>query len=180
MEFFVRIRWLLAVGLVSLSAPAFGSDFPFGSNDVPSVFRIEKSENANQVHYGLRLDSRCRPIGDEPVVAYWHMLEKGHGVFEPLLRREEKVYGVGRQNVETNGEGSTIELYLRSLEDRPLRIHVRSTDEGCTAFALTDVAGAPARVERIFVKTRLVRIGYVEVSGFRISDGGSVRERFRP
>lgn len=159
---------------------AFAADYPFAPNDVSTVFRIEKSENHNQVHYGIRLDSRCRPKGNAPVVPYWHMLERGSDHFEPLLRREERVYGIGAQEVELSSRGATVTMRLRSLESRPIRIEVQPTDTGCSARAFADVDGALARLDRIYVKTRLVRIGYVEVHGIRLADGEPVRERFRP
>jgi hypothetical protein len=47
----------------------------FGANDLPTLFFIAKSDDRNRVDYGMRLDSRCAPYGDEPVFPYWREFE---------------------------------------------------------------------------------------------------------
>ena len=62
---------------------------------VRSVFFVAKSENHNEVHYGIALDATCTPAGPAPVFAYWRMRERGPLATEPLLSREVAAYGVG-------------------------------------------------------------------------------------
>src|SRR5215471_13225370 len=75
------------------SADTGNGSFAPAPGDIPSVFFIAKSQNRNQVHYGIRLDRSCRPSGERPVFAYWRMLEN-HGELEPLLPVETTAYGL--------------------------------------------------------------------------------------
>ena len=75
------------------------------ARDVASVFYVAKSENRNQVHYGVHLDASCSPVGTAPVFPYWRMLEHGPLAAEPLLQREVDAYGVAEQHVTERGHG---------------------------------------------------------------------------
>ena len=44
--------------------------------DPSSIFHIDRNKNRNQVHYGVRVDAGCRPVGAEPVYNYWLRLEE--------------------------------------------------------------------------------------------------------
>ena len=85
------------------------------SSEIASVFFVAKSENRNQVHYGVRLDSRCVPVGDRPVFAYWRMFERGPGATEALLPIEVGAYGVVEQHVVSQGvAGGSVRVSMRS------------------------------------------------------------------
>jgi hypothetical protein len=60
-----------------LATVAQASGVAVATRAVQSIFFIAKSENKNQVHYGIRLDEACSPAGDSPMFAYWRMLERG-------------------------------------------------------------------------------------------------------
>jgi hypothetical protein len=120
--------------------------------DIPSVFFIAKSQNKNQVHYGIRLDRSCRPSGERPVFAYWRMLEN-HGELEPLLPIETSAYGLlDEQPVEARAPGeTTVNVGLRALADRRVTILVRRGAAGCEATATTTVGGMAARLRFAYV-----------------------------
>jgi hypothetical protein len=40
-----------------------------------TLFFISKSDDENRVDYGMRLDSKCAPYGDESVFPYWREFE---------------------------------------------------------------------------------------------------------
>lgn len=64
----MRIRFaLVAVALTTLTSRAPASELRFGANDLQTLFFISKSDDRNRVDYGMRLDSRCAPYGEEPV-----------------------------------------------------------------------------------------------------------------
>src|SRR5215471_18941876 len=101
---------------------------------ISSVMFVTKSENKNQVHYGLRLTDACGFASSSPMYAYWKMLEKGANVTEPILSREERAYGIAKQEV----AGDVLTVVLRGVPARPIRIHVARGDDGkCTATAET-------------------------------------------
>lgn len=151
--------------------------------DVASVFFIAKSENKNEVHYGVRVDDRCAPLGERPVHAYWRMKARGEGVVEPLLPREEGVYGVGRQYVTERREGGgTVTFALRALPGRTLVLRTFRDEAGtCRAEASTSLAGSLARFAFAFVALAWpFGIDHVLLAGRRLEDGAPVREVVHP
>jgi hypothetical protein len=147
--------------------------------DVASVFYVAKSENRNQVHYGIRLDTACEPVGAEPVFAYWRMLEHGPGATEPLLAREVSAYGVAEQRVVRRGTGGAqVLLRLRALPTRLITIATASRDGRCEASASTVIGGASASLDSVFAQLRWpFGVAYLELSGRALTGGRALRER---
>src|SRR6185369_7243989 len=90
--------WALAV---ALAAPAAQAAYPaFGSNDVPTVFFISKSDDHNRVDYWMRLDARCQPVNDEAVTPYWREFEKAPPVVTHATGLlDGMAYGIAAQRV---------------------------------------------------------------------------------
>ena len=144
--------------------------------DLSSVMFISKSENKNQVHYGIHLDGSCMPAGAAPVYAYWRMLEKGPDVTEPLLSREQRGYGIGRQEV----HGDEVRVTLRGLPARPILIHVRREPSGaCAATAEMTLGGLVARLFNVHLVLGFLHVKAVLLTGWNAA-GAVVRERVSP
>jgi hypothetical protein len=183
-----RTRWArlielaaasLTVGLLVASRHASADDtIQFGPADVKSVFYIAKSQNRNQVHYGIRLDRECNPVGRRPVFAYWKMFEN-QGALEPLLGTEGPAYGLDdMQEIENTGDVSRVRVRLRAFRDRPVLVSVTRNGDQCAAEASTTIAGANARLDSMYVKLRWpFGIEYVLLRGSRIPDGRWLQER---
>jgi hypothetical protein len=175
----VRTRWALAFSALFAAEDrgAFGQAAPPPTHDVASVFFIAKSQNKNQVHYGIRVDTGCAPVGREPVYAYWRLIEDG-GRSEPLLDIEQSAYGVASQE---DLPGSAVRLVLRAFPRRSITITTERDGQRCRAAAVADINGRASRVDNIYVKLRWpFGIDYLLMSGHRIDDGTWVRERIQP
>ena len=150
--------------------------------DVASVFFIAKSENKNQVHYGVHLDSSCAPAGRAPAFAYWRMLEVGPLATEPLLSREVGAYGLADQQVLPNGAyAGRVSVTLQALRARPIVIASVAEGETCLASATTTIGGVPARLTSVYVKLSWpFGVDYLMLSGRSVADGRELRERIHP
>ncbi|MGD0524325.1 MAG: DUF4833 domain-containing protein [Polyangiaceae bacterium] len=150
--------------------------------DVASVFLVAKSENRNQVHYGVHLDAGCSPAGATPVFAYWRMLERGPLATEPLLSREVGAYGVAEQQVvERGAEGGRVTLRLRALPTRPIAIETRARGGGCEATATMAIGGAAAWLRSVYAQLRWpFGVDHLVLSGKSLADGRTVEERIAP
>ncbi|MGA7120151.1 MAG: DUF4833 domain-containing protein [Polyangiaceae bacterium] len=170
-------RALVAFVLLALIASSRGLAQE-SDRAVPSVFFIAKSENRNQVHYGIRLDAACRPAGDTPVFAYWRMLERGPLATEPLLALEQGAYGVSAQRVAArNASGGTVLVTLNALPKRPVFIESIAVGATCTATARATINGVFATLTSVFVQLRWpFGVDSLLISG-RASDGRLIRER---
>lgn len=144
-----------------------------------SVFFIAKSENRNEVHYGIDLDAACVPVGPAPVFAYWRMREHGPLATEPLLSREVSAYGVAEpQRVERGESGSRVVFHLNALPKRSIAIDTAPGEGGCTATARAVIGGVAADLTRVFLQLRWpFGVAYMELSGRAATDGRLVRER---
>jgi hypothetical protein len=161
----------------SLIAHPVASESP--PHDLRSVFFIARSTNRNQVHYGLRVDGGCNPLGTEPVYGYWRMLEK-QGEVEPILAMEMPAYGLrDAQLVEPRGTGKTIRVRLRAFPDRAVFVTVTKAESGCSAVATTTIDGAEARLSFVYVKLKWpFGIDYVLLRGTSL-EGGPIEEVVR-
>ncbi len=172
---------LLAVGAV-LPVPAHSanaSGLLERGRPVGSVFHIAKSENRNQVHYGVRVDAACRPKGKTPVYGYWRDYEDGPKARSRLLSHEQPAYGLTRPyRIERGETGGKVRIGLRGFPDRKLTIETFKGEKGCRARAITTIRRQPAVLSSIYVELGfLFSIDYVLVKGVRIADGKPIREK---
>lgn len=146
---------------------------------VPSVFHIEKSENRNQVHYAVRIDGQCRPLGKAPVYGYWRDLEKGPRATSQLLDHEQSAYGLTAPRfIHVLPSGGEIRIGLRGFPDREITIETFASEGRCRARARTSIAGHDAVLQSIYVKLGfLFSVEYVLMHGVAVSDGKPVQEK---
>jgi Domain of unknown function (DUF4833) len=185
-----RTRWarpievgtaFLTVALLMATRHATADDIvQFGPGDVRSVFFVAKSQNRNQVHYGVRLDRECNPVSSRPVFAYWRMFEN-QGESEPLLGTEGPAYGLDdAQEIVNLPDSSRVRIRLRAFPDRPLVVAITRRGGQCEAEASTTIAGTNARLDSMYVKLRWpFGIDYVLLRGSRNVDRRWIQERIQ-
>ncbi len=147
------------------------------------LFAISKSQNKNQVHYAIRLDPSCVPVGAAPVSVFWRMLEKGAANVEPLSSREAASFGIRAQRVvQRSVHGGQVHLELNGFPDRPIDVQASQHDGVCQATSTMPIAGGPAIVHDVFAKMKwpYFAVDYVLLSGFSLDGGRFVRERMNP
>ena len=144
---------VLVLGTLSILSlhPASATAIDFGSNDVRTVFSIEKSSNRNRVDIGLRLDDECRPWGEQPAFIYWRMLESGADEVSDLNAFERRGYGILSQTVTTRGDRAAVYLQLIAVPDRLIQITVRPGPTGCDVRAKMTINGERAWLRRVFL-----------------------------
>lgn len=179
----VRLLALAVLSALFLLEAAARADAPrFGPYDLRSTFHVAKSENQNQVHYGLRLDANCRPVGKRPVFAYWQRLKSGKRVDGELEGLGTTVYGASdEQKVVQTAKGSAVEVYVKALRKVRITIEVQRAAQGCQAVAYTTILGERARLSHAFLQLGMLGVlpKYVDVVGFRLSDGKRIAERHK-
>jgi hypothetical protein len=178
----LRPLTMIALLAVGVTVQAAASAVPFGPHDMRSLFHVEKSENKNQVHYALRLDSSCKPVGKQPVFGYWRRLKGGERVDAPLVGPGARVYGPSdEQKVERTSTGVRINTFVKALPRLRIEVKVDKGASGCNATAYTMLKGARARLSYAYLQlgTFGMRVKYVDVVGKRVSDGVELKERFQ-
>ncbi|HEY2772639.1 MAG TPA: DUF4833 domain-containing protein [Candidatus Binatia bacterium] len=172
-------------GLVRGAAPAFVAAAAVvmalapaaGAATTGSVFHIDRNKNRNQVHYGIHVDDKCRPVGSDPVYNYWLKREHDPAVTEPLRMFQQAAYGFQKQQVEDDGR---IELRLRALPDHQLVVRVATVSGGCKVETFATIDGQQAYLDKVFVFADdgifVPTLRYVELYGHS-NDGHAVYEK---
>lgn len=175
------IAFCFAIALSTPARPTLASAdrLVFGPKDIASAFFVSKSENKNQVHYAVRVDDECVPMGPTPIWGYWRMLESGPAALEPMLPREQKGYGIGSQTVVARAaDGGTVRLVLRALPNRVILVAVKKQGPGCVATSTTTVAGAPAHLFNVHVKLKWpFGVSYLLLQGRAVDDARVLQEK---
>jgi hypothetical protein len=163
----------------ALGFSAVADEMPMRALD--SVIFLTKNTNHNQVHYGVHVDEQCRPLEDEPVYAYWRMLEEGPDGRAELSFWEEPGYGVRQpKHIERSPEeagGDSLELVIRGVPERVIQLKTTITEEGCVARAFTSINGNDALLDRIDIHVSgWATVHKVEIHGVSATDGLAVSE----
>jgi Domain of unknown function (DUF4833) len=138
------------------------------------LFVIERSLNANVVHYDAQTTADGRLDPKHPVVAYW-IMEDGHRQELNFVERM-KAYGI---TVHAEAADS-FRLVLAAEKNR--EIHVYRQDGAVRAEM--QIAGHRAYLQKVFVETRksfgLQMPSYVELFGVDIATGEQCHEKLLP
>jgi hypothetical protein len=155
---------------------------PGWSKDVP-LFVIQRSKNANEVQYHLRVDDHCRITATNPVSAVWKLREERPEATKPLSALDQLAYGVKRQKVAENH----VEFRLRALEEKPLTATAtyQPATGTCVLSVQVEIEDQGAALERVYVQTDeggfRPKVRYIDLVGTRVAGNPSqVTERITP
>jgi hypothetical protein len=163
--------------LLALPFLALSSALPAAADDVTyeKLFFIQRSKNANEVHYDARVAKSGQLDEDEPVVGYWINKAEGGGR-SSLTFLEKAAYGY---DVEP-ASGGTYALSLEAFEDRPLTL--RKDAKGAWRVAMK-VAGKDAYLQKLYVATDesgfVPSVLHVDVFAVGTADGKPLQERLK-
>ncbi len=144
-----------------------------------TLFTISKSENRNEVQYAVLVDEQCSPVGDAPVYGYWRMLERDATSTEPLLWREQRVYGVASQQVIVRGkDGGKVRVTMQALPGRPVLVETTRHGDACVVSSTVTIAGEAAHLENVFAHLKWpFGVDYLLLQGRSIDGLRGVLER---
>ena len=160
---------------VLLAASLFASAWGAGTNQ--TLFVIERSKNANVVHYDACLTAAGTLDPKEPVKAYWVMLaEDGRREGLNMVERA-KAYGF---DVKADASGKHWVLTL--VANRKREITVRPIEGGARAEMV--IAGRPSIFEKMYINSTdgrlLPKVNYIEFFGRDLESGEKRYEKFIP
>lgn len=141
-----------------------------------NLFIIERSTNANVVHYDAKIGKDGAFDPQEPVVVYWVMAaEDGR---RQSLSALEKMLAYGF-TIRRDSSGQSFWMTLVSQKRREIHIY----QEGGKVRAVILVGGQAAYLSKIYVQARksgLLRVDYVEIFGHDIVTGEDRYEKVAP
>jgi len=165
-----KTMWWFAV-LAVLAAPAEAQ------MKTQPLFIIERSKNANVVHYDARLTADGKLDPKEPVIAYW-VLSAEDGRREELSWIEkEKAYGF-----DIKPEPSVKGYKMTLVADPQRQITVRKEGDAVRAEGVID--GRPAVLEKMYIKASDgltgPKVEYIELYGKDLQTGGKRHQKIVP
>ena len=147
----------------------------FGQINYVPLFTIERSTNANVVHYEARLkDGRIDP--HEPVVAYWIMAAEDGRRQELNLIEKIKAFGF---NIHPETVPESYRMVI--VSDKKKEIHVLRV--GNSVRAEVTIGACNAALQKIFISSHrsfLSQPDYAEMRGTDIATGATCLERVTP
>ena len=161
--------WFALLGLLAAPAAAQIKTSP--------LFIIERSKNANVVHYDARLTADGQLDPTEPVIAYWIKLAEDGRQEKLSWIEKKKAYGF------TIKPDSSVNGYKMTLVAAPERqITVKNEKDAVRAEAL--IAGRPAVLQKLYINASDgltgPKVQYIEVYGKDLQTGEKRREKMVP
>jgi hypothetical protein len=161
--------WFAVLGLLVASAEAQIKTSP--------LFIIERSKNANVVHYDAQLTADGKLDPKEPVIAYWVLLAKDGRREKLSWVEKKKAYGF------TIKPDPSVNGYKMTLVAAPEKqIIVKKEKETVRAEAVID--GRPAVLEKMYINASDgltgPKVQYIEVHGKDLQTGEKLREKMVP
>ena len=165
-----KAMWWFAI-LALLAAPAAAKI------TTSPLFIIERSKNANVVHYDARLTSDAKLDPKEPVIAYWVLLAEDGRRKKLSWIEKKKAYGF------TIKPDPSVNGYKMTLVAAPKRrITVKKEKDAAHAEML--IGGRPAVLEKIYINASDgltgPKVKYVELYGKDLKTGEKRREKMVP
>jgi len=160
--------WWLAILAVTFSSVACTKqmdetqDPAPARKEVPPLFIIERSTNANIVRYDARLttDGELDPV--EPVVAYWVLLAEDGRREELNWIEKKKAYGF---HIEPDASGGGYKMTIVAVPQGQITVK----KDGDAIHAELAIDGHPAVLEKIFISASGGLLGpevhYIELFG---------------
>lgn len=141
------------------------------------LFIIERSKNANVVHYDARLTADGKLDPQEPVIAYWVLVAEDGRREKLNWIEKKKAYGF------TIKPDPSVNGYKMTLVAAPERqITVKKEKDAVRAEAVID--GRPAVLEKMYINASDGLMGpkvrYIEVYGQDLQTGEKRREKMVP
>lgn len=126
-----------------------------------SIFFITKSDNDNQVHYGVQTNADCSLKTPKPVYPYWK-LESGR--LERLLSIEVPAFGIASQSVSGNEVVMEVNGFKARGISKPIMIRsTRLKSQGCQISAFTKINKEATRLLQVHID--LTRQGLFGLGG---------------
>ncbi len=161
--------WFAFVALLAAPAAAEIKTSP--------LFIVERSKNANVVHYDARLTAEGKLDPKEPVIAYWVLLAEDGRRKKLNWIEKKKAYGF------TIKRDPLVNVYKMTLVVAPNhQIIVKDEKEAIRAEAVID--GRPSVLEKIYINASNgltgPKVQYIDVYGKDLQTGEKRHEKMLP
>jgi len=143
----------------------------------PSLFIIERSKNANVVHYDARLTADGKLDPKEPVIAYWVMRAEDGQREELNWMEKEKGYGF---DIKPDPSVNGYKMTLMALPQQQITV----IKAGDAIRAEMVIGGRPAVLEKVYINASDgltgPKVHYIMLYGKDLKTGGKRSQKIVP
>ena len=169
----MRIRTgLLTLALIFAPAFLYATDLQH-----QSLFKIERSKNANIIQYDAQIGSNGKLLKKEPVIGYWIRLAEQGQIQELSWIQSTFAFGFKAKYNQAN-DTATVDM----VADIGQPITVQNVKG--KYIATIDLDGTPSQLEKIFIQAHgkgvKVTVEYVEIFGKDLKTGEETYARIIP
>ncbi|MDR1194907.1 MAG: DUF4833 domain-containing protein [Endomicrobium sp.] len=138
-----------------------------------SLFKIERSKNANIVQYDANLDAAGQINVKKPIDYYW-LLHASDGSREEITTFQKKAYGF---SVKYN-EAGYFDMQMKAVEDRKLKVSLIDGEPKAEIL----INGKNAYLSKIYIDSTdnfmgIPKVNYYTLTGNDIETGDEVEEK---
>ena len=161
--------------LLTTFALALSTSLPAVADDVTydKLFFIQRSKNANEVHYDARVTKNGTLDRKDPMVGYW-INKAEDGSRSSITLMQKIAYGY---DIEQTKDGQNWQLKLKAFKER--QMWVMKAPNGKWRVR-TMIGGKDSFMTKLYVKTDesgvMPKVLYVDVFGEEINGGKAVKE----
>jgi hypothetical protein len=142
-----------------------------------SLFRIERSKNANILQYDAQIGPDGKLNKKEPVIVYWVRLAEQGQVKE--LSWIQRKFAFGFKAV-TDRKSGIVTLHMSADIGQPIRVqHIDGAYR-----AMVDIDGKPSQLVKIYIqasrKGMSISVEFIEIYGIDLDTGDETYARFVP
>jgi len=142
-----------------------------------TIFKIERSTNANIIQYDVQLNADGKLDHKKPVVAYWVRLAEQGQIKKLSWLQRKFVYGF---KVKRNRDADSVRLKMAAKLGRIINV----TRRGDGFAAWIRIQNTEAWLDKIFIASSgsgtRSRVDYIELYGVDRNSGEKRYERFSP
>ena len=172
-----HLATLFLATIVAAHGPTTNADKPRSTDREETLFVVERSTNANIVHYAARITKDGTLDPKTPIVGYWEMNAED-GRREPLSRLERSMaWGFSSQR---DPSGQFYRMLLVSQKQREIRVY----QVDGSVRAEMQIAGHRAYLHKIYAQIRKTKllwaVDYYQLFGNDILTNEECSEKVLP
>lgn len=142
-----------------------------------SLFRVERSKNANIIQYDAQIGSDGKLLEKEPVIGYWIRLAEQGQVQELSWVQSKFAFGF---DADFHPASDSVTLKMAAEIGQPIQVRLH---EG-KYRGIVEINGKPSELERIFIKSHgkgiSVTVDYIDILGNDLGTGQEALMRIVP
>lgn len=174
----IQDLWIRNIsGLLTLALIFTSMILHAGQPERQSLFKIERSKNANVVQYDAQIGSDGKLHREEPVIAYWIRLAEQGQIQELSWIQRKFAYGF---KTSFHDASDSVTLKMATGIDQPIQVRFQ---EG-KYRAMVEINGHPSELERIFIQAHSkgisITVDHMDIFGNDLKTGQETYMRITP